>query len=1257
MQQILRIHSCMLGAVVIASFVSQGVFAQTGGCPSAILTTGNQTVTCSTSATSIAPVSSAIAIQTYASSPAGNQPPSGSPPLNSTAYDAVNATVTQYTTIQLSGSPIGLASGSSATNYGTLSSNSFLNGYGISFGVNGRTNTGGNTALNAATGRIITGGGNANGIYIATTSAGARGNTITNDGSITTNNTSTGSAAAISLKSGATGSAIVNTIINTGTLTTLGAGSYGIEFTSVSGVNTVNNSGSITTSGSAAHGVSIASTRNTVAITNSGTISTLGAGANGIDVSGAANITNSGTISSASGLAINLGGTLPTNAFNSLTINNGSVINGGIAFNSASTRETLTFNGYTNSGFNNAITGLNIINASNSSNVVMSSLAGYDLVSGQVAVDASSAFSISGVVRDQVSPAVASTITKTGAGALTLSGGNTYTGGTNLSAGTIAVGNNTALGTGNLAMADGTTLQAASSVGLANAVNVAGAATIDTNGSSLGLSGNIAGAGSLTKIGVGTLTLSGVNAYSGGTTISAGALVGNTTSLQGNIANNATVEFNQTAVGTYAGVMSGTGSLVKEGASTLTLSGANTYTGGTNLNAGTIAVGNNTVLGTGSLAMATGTTLQAASSVSLGNTVDVAGVANMDTNGNNLGLSGVISGVGAVTKMGAGTLTLTGANTYAGGTTVSVGTLAVGNNAALGTGSLAMANNTTLQAASSVSLSNNIGATGAANIDTNGNSLVLSGAISGASDVNKYGAGTLTLSGINTYSGETNINAGSVILTGSTSSNTNIAAGAILQGNGTINGNVNNAGSIIPSFTGTQTNLTINGNYVGAGGNFVSNVYAPVTNPVADKLLVSGAVSGATGVTIIDKGGLGNRTSGSGIEVIQVGSGGSSTANAFTLNQRVASGAFEYKLVKGDATGAGNSWYLRTDNPASPAAPTSAVIPEALATPAVGERIEVSVYPALPSLMQLYAQTAVDTLDQRRGDLNLVDPQGSTKKTADGWARIIGKTGASTPSNVSDGPKLNFNTYALQFGTDLYKDESGSRTYVGPYVTIGGANGNTSNQAGTISTGSINGMQAYSFGLYATHFAQNGLYVDALAQGSKYLNANASSVQGAQLKTQGSGLTGSLEAGGRWNVTEKSLISPQAQVVYDAIGMNNASDAYGQINFTKSEMSRGRLGLLFGQKDIVSGTPIFAYIRASYWNVFNPGTTTSFQSLYGVNSVSFQSQTASSWMTVDAEINARLTKDTNLFLNLAVDNSLVGTYQAYSGRLGLQTRF
>ncbi len=143
---------------------------------------------------------------------------------------------------------------------------------------------------------------------------------------------------------------------------------------------------------------------------------------------------------------------------------------------------------------------------------------------------------------------------------------NTYTGGTTVSGGTLV----------------GTTDSLQGSILNNSAVTF----NQNTDGT---YAGTMSGTGQLFKLGTGNLTLTGSNNYSGGTIVENGTLTGNTTSLQGDIENDATVVFNQISGGTYAGQMTGSGALIKTGAGELTLTGANSYGGGTTVSAGILA--------------------------------------------------------------------------------------------------------------------------------------------------------------------------------------------------------------------------------------------------------------------------------------------------------------------------------------------------------------------------------------------------------------------------------------------------------------------------------------------------------------------------------------------------------------------------------------------------------------------------------------------------------------------------------------------
>jgi len=205
---------------------------------------------------------------------------------------------------------------------------------------------------------------------------------------------------------------------------------------------------------------------------------------------------------------------------------------------------------------------------------------------------------------------------------------------------------------------------------------------------------------------------------------------------------------------------------------------------------GTVLVGN-----VGELGIQPSTTL----SLPYNTTLDSGGI-TFNANNNTLTLTGEITGVGTLTSAGGtGMLVLTGDNGYTGGTTVSSGSIGVGSNTALGTGTLTMDPGTvTIQAEASVSLANAISIAPAGDIiDTNGFNLTLSGAVTGGA-VTQVGSGTLTFTGISSV--PITVNAGT------------------LSGNGTVGALTNNA-TVQPT---SLEILTVDGTYTQASGGTLS---------------------------------------------------------------------------------------------------------------------------------------------------------------------------------------------------------------------------------------------------------------------------------------------------------------------------------------------------------------------------------------------------------------------------------------------------
>jgi autotransporter-associated beta strand protein len=220
-------------------------------------------------------------------------------------------------------------------------------------------------------------------------------------------------------------------------------------------------------------------------------------------------------------------------------------------------------------------------------------------------------------------PSVGATaLVKNGNGTWTLGGANSYSGGTTVSGGTLLAANSSgsATGSGNVTIDSGATLTIGNGGpqgAVSGNITVNGTVQFNRNDDSTHAS-SISGTGSLVKQGPRSLTLTGTNTYSGGTTVSSGTLRGSTNSVQGDITNNATVEFDQAATGTYAGTMSGTGQLRKVGGGTLSITSANTHGGGTVIAGGTLQANNTSgsATGTGAVTVATGGTLAGTGAIS-----------------------------------------------------------------------------------------------------------------------------------------------------------------------------------------------------------------------------------------------------------------------------------------------------------------------------------------------------------------------------------------------------------------------------------------------------------------------------------------------------------------------------------------------------------------------------------------------------------------------------------------------------------------
>ncbi|EAA6275036.1 fibronectin-binding autotransporter adhesin ShdA [Salmonella enterica subsp. enterica serovar Telhashomer] len=480
----------------------------------------------------------------------------------------------------------------------------------------------------------------------------------------------------------------------------------------------------------------------------------------------------------------------------------------------------------------------------------------------------------------------------------------------------------------------------------------------------------------------------------------------------------------------------------------------------------------------------------------------------------------------------------------------------------------------------------------------------------------KLGAGKLTLSGANTYTGDTNVQEGTLWLSGDGSIGemgsqqaVNVASGATFGGsNGTtVNGKVTNEGTLVfgdseetgaiftlngdlinmgtiasGSTSSTPGNtLYVDGNYTGNGGSLYLNTVLGDDDSATDKLVITGDASGTTDLYINGIGDGAQTTNG--IEVVDVG--GVSTSDAFELKNEVNASLYTYRLYWNESD---NDWYLASKAQSddddsggddSDVTPSDGGDDGGNVTPPDDGGDGGDVTPP---------DDGGDVAPQYRADIGaymgnqwmarnlqmqtLYDREGSQYRNADGsvWARF--KAGKAESEAVSGNIDMDSNYSQFQLGGDILAWGNGQQSVtVGVMASyINADTDSTGNRGadGSQFTSSAN-VDGYNLGIYATWFADaqthSGAYVDSWYQYGFYNNSVESGDAGSESYDSTANAV-SLETGYRYDIALSNgntvSLTPQAQVVWQNYSADSVKDNYGtRIDGQDGDSWTTRLGL------------------------------------------------------------------------------------------------
>ena len=779
--------------------------------------------------------------------------------------------------------------------------------------------------------------------------------------------------------------------------------------------------------------------------------------------------------------------------------------------------------------------------------------------------------------------------------------------------------------TGGSTVFSGSTLQIGNGGGggdIAGNITNNGTVTFNRNAGTLAYSGVISGSGGVTKNGLGgQITLSGANTYSGKTIINGGTISiaadsglgtapssvvtdqlqfgGGTLAVSSGFTLNSnrgitlnsgggTIDVSALQTLSYGGIIAGTNSLAKAGSGILTLTGANSYSGATQITAGTVNVNTGGTLGNGNsdVTISSGAILNVNTSLAVGSVKETAssngGViaigagASFTINGANKGslLQNSISGSGNLTMAGSGTtsLSLYGSQGYTGTTTVSGGKISSGvalsstaysltggtlettaanvisdtASITLGGGTLSIGgtetfgnNGVTLTASTTSTVS-----------PTTGITATVIGNVTGSGNISKSGSGQLNLSGNNDYSGTTTVTAGSLEVQsanalGSTAAGTTVNNGAELR--------LWNSTGVTVAAEG----LTLNGDGIGSAGALrnisgVNNWQGAITN-------AGNARINSDSGTLTISGNISNNAN----QTLYVGGAGNIVLSGNLTMGAVSAGNALFLDTSSTTTISGNNSGLT--GTVRIAGSGTILVGSANATGSGELTVAPSITPTIASSDGTARTLGNSTFNIYNNSLTLGQASGGTGSLTFGAVNLGNDTGAGNTRTITtaSGTSHTFGAMSGNTGNTLIKAGSGSLALTGSSTTSGGIR---------IDDGTLSIANGASLGTGSIRLASNAttatLRVDSDATISNRLEVNNSSTAGVINVASGTTTTVSgilSQTNGTVNTTKFGKDGAGTLV------FNNAGGTYnGQIQIGQGTVVVGATGALGSNQDASS---------------------------------------------------------------------------------------